>query len=193
MRIWPQVRSASIELAEPAADSLGCPAAQPTLNREAFRVFYGRTNRSLWAYLFRTSGRPDVADDLLQESYCRFLAAELPEMDAAESRSYLFRIATNLLRDRWRRGDLPETVGATEPSCEDDPETRTDVRKALGQLKPRERQLLWLAHVEGFDHREIARLTGLRAASVRVLLFRARRELASALRGHSRTGKDVDS
>src|SRR5439155_25684090 len=130
MRIWPQVRSASIELAEPAADSLGCPAAQPTLNREAFRVFYGRTNRSLWAYLFRTSGRRDVADDLLQESYCRFLAAKLPEMDAAESRSYLFRIATNLLRDRWRRGDVPETVNATEPSCEDDPETRTDVRRS---------------------------------------------------------------
>src|SRR5213596_1173427 len=126
MRIWPQVRSASIELAEPAADSLGCPAAQPTLNREAFRVFYSRTNRSLWAYLFRTSGRRDVADDLLQESYCRFLAAKLPEMDAAESRSYLFRIATNLLRDRWRRGDVPETVNATEPSCEDDPEARTD-------------------------------------------------------------------
>ena len=173
--------------------SLAESSDRPNVNRDAFGVFYSRTNRLLWAYLFRTSGRPDVADDLLQESYCRFLAAELPEMDAAESRSYLFRIATNLLRDRWRRGDLPETVGATEPSCEDDPETRTDVRRALGQLKPRERQLLWLAHVEGFDHREIARLTGLRAASVRVLLFRARRELASALRGHSRTGKDVDS
>src|SRR5207302_10283046 len=165
MRIWPQVRSASIELAEPAADSLGCPAAQPTLNREAFRVFYGRTNRSLWAYLLRVSRRRDVADDLLQESYCRFLAAKLPEMDAAESRSYLFRIATNLLRDRWRRGDVPETVNATEPSCEDDPETRTDVRRSFARLSTRERQLLWLAHVEGFDHREIARLTGLRAAS----------------------------
>ncbi len=193
MRIWPQVRTAPIELSDQVSGSLAESSDRPNVNRDAFGVFYSRTNRLLWAYLFRTSGRPDVADDLLQESYCRFLAAELPEMDAAESRSYLFRIATNLLRDRWRRGDLPETVGATEPSCEDDPETRTDVRRALGQLKPRERQLLWLAHVEGFDHREIARLTGLRAASVRVLLFRARRELASALRGHSRTGKDVDS
>src|SRR2546429_4460129 len=192
MRIWPQVRSASSELAEPAADSLGCPAAQPTLNREAFRVFYGRTNRSLWAYLLRVSRRRDVADDLLQESYCRFLAARLPEMDAAESRSYLFRIATNLLRDRWRRGELSETVSTAEQSCEEDPETRTDVRRAFEQLKPRERQLLWLAHVEGFDHKEIARLTGLRTASVRVLLFRARRELASTLRKRSPTGKSAE-
>src|SRR5215469_377211 len=189
MRIWPHARSASIELSEPtAADSLVDPPSQPNLNREAFRLFYGRTNRPLWAYLLRVSGRRDVADDLLQESYCRFLAAKLPQMDAAASRNYLFRIATNLLHDRWRCKEAPNTVSAGAQSCEDDPETRTDVRRAFEQLKPRERQLLWLAHIEGFDHREIARLTGLKVASIRVLLFRARRELASALEECSQTG-----
>jgi RNA polymerase sigma-70 factor (ECF subfamily) len=187
MRFWPQARSASIELSEPT-DSLANSAAQPSLNGEAFRVFYIRTNRSLWAYLMRASGRRDVADDLLQESYCRFLAAKLPEMDAAESRSYLFKIATNLLRDRWPSRELPDVASTAAQSWEDDPETRTDVRRAFEHLKPRERQLLWLAHVEGFDHREIARLTGLKVASIRVLLFRARRELASALEERSQTG-----
>ena len=173
------------------AHSLVDPADQLNLNREAFRVFYDRTNRSLWAYLLRVSGRYDVADDVLQESYCRFLAAKLPPMDAVESRNYLFRIATNLLRDRRRSREVPNTVSATPQSCEDDPATRTDVRRAFEQLKPRERQLLWLAHVEGFDHREIARLTGLKVASIRVLLFRARRELASVLREASRLGSGV--
>ncbi len=191
MRIWPHARSASIELSEPAADSLVDPADQPNLNREAFRVFYGRTNRPLWAYLLRVSRRRDVADDLLQESYCRFLAAKLPQMDAVESRNYLFRIATNLLRDRWRSREVPNTVSATAQSCEDDPETRTDVRRAFEQLKPRQRQLLWLSYVEGVDHREIARLTGLKVASIRVLLFRARRKLASVLREASRLGSGV--
>ena len=181
MRIWPQVRSASIELAGPAADSLGCPAAQPTLNREAFRVFYGRTNRSLWAYLMRVSGRRDVADDLLQESYCRFLAAKLPEMDAAESRSYLFTIATNLLRDRWRSKEVSHVVSTTAQSWEDDPETRTDVRRAFEQLKPRERQLLWLAHVEGSSHEEIGEALGVKEKSVKVMLFRARKRLGGLL------------
>jgi RNA polymerase sigma-70 factor (ECF subfamily) len=185
MRLWAQPRSATIELSQPAVDSL---ADGPGLNSEAFRVFYNRTSRPLWAYLLRVSGCRDVADDLLQESYCRFLAAKLPEMDAAESKSYLFRIATNLLRDGWRSREVPNTVNATAQSCEDDPETRTDVRRAFDQLKPRERQLLWLAHVEGFDHQEIARLTGLKVASIRVLLFRARRELAAVLRKPSRTG-----
>lgn len=193
MRIFSQARATSLDLSEQLAGSLADSADGPNVNREAFGVFYGRTNRALWAYLLRVSGRRDVADDLLQESYCRFLAARLPEMDAAESRSYLFRIATNLLRDRWRRGELSEPISATEQSCEEDPETRTDVRRAFERLKPRERQLLWLAHVEGFDHKEIARLTGLGAPSVRVLLFRARRELASVLRKPSQMGRGADS
>ena len=188
MRIWPHARSAAIELSESAAGSLANQADQPGLGREAFRAFYGRTKVPLWAYLLRVSGRRDVADDVLQESYCRFLAAKLPPMDAVESRNYLFRIATNLLRDRRRSREVPNPVSATAQSCEDDHETRTDVRLAFEQLKPRERQLLWLAHVEGFDHREIARLTGLKVASIRVLLFRARRELASVLEERSQTG-----
>lgn len=162
--------------------SIADSADRPGVSQAAFRVFYNRTKGSLWAYLMRISRRRDVADDLLQESYCRFLAANLPEMDAAESRSYLFRIATNLLHDRWRRKEVRDIVDSTIQSCQDDPEMRTDVRRAFEQLNPRERQLLWLAHVEGFDHREIARITGLKMASVRVLLFRARGELAGALR-----------
>lgn len=178
------------------ADSLAQPADQLSRNREAFRVFYDRTNRSLWAYLLRVSGHREVADDLLQESYCRFLAARLPEMDAAESKSYLFRIATNLLHDRWRSREVSMTASVIAqssngdlPSCEDDLETRADVRRAFEKLKPRERQLLWLAHVEGFDHSEISSMTGLKTASIRVLLFRARRELAGVLRLRSRSGQ----
>ena len=181
MRIFSQGRSTSIELLE-TADSVSNAASRPSMNQDDFRVFYTRTSRPLWAYLLRVSGHRDVADDLLQESYCRFLAARLPEMDAAESRSYLFRIATNLLHDRWRDRQVSEVVGPTNQSWEYDPEMRADVRRCFERLKPRERQLLWLAHVEGFDHKEIARLTGLRVASVRVLLFRARAQLSAALR-----------
>src|SRR5438309_10784040 len=188
MRISPQPRTVAIERTEQMPGSIADSTSRPSVNQDAFRVFYSRTSRSLWAYLLRISRRPDVADDLLQESYCRFLAATLPEMDAAESRSYLFRIATNLLHDRWRRKEAQDIVDITKQSSEDDPETRTDVRRAFDQLKPRERQLLWLAHVEGFDHGEIARLMGLKVASVRVLLFRARGELTGALCERSRNG-----
>ena len=186
MRIWPQTRAASIELSDHIGNSVAEATDRPNVSREAFRVFYSRTSARLWAYLLRVSGRRYLADDLFQESYCRFLAAKLPEMDAEESRSYLFRIATNLLRDQWRQRELPGASTRDGQSCVDDLETRTDVRRAFERLKPRERQLLWLAHVEGFDHREIACLMGLQVASIRVLLFRARRQLAEGLREGSR-------
>ena len=181
-----QPRIASIELLEEVSGSIADSNCQTDVNQDAFRVFYSRTSRSLWGYLLRISRRPDVAEDLLQESYCRFLAATLPEMDAAKSKSYLFKIATNLLHDRWRRKDVQDIVDRTNQPSQEDPEMKTDVRRAFNQLKPRERQLLWLAHVEGFDHKEIAGLTGLKVASVRVLLFRARSELAAALRQRPR-------
>ena len=49
-------------------------------------------------------------------------------------------------------------------------------------LKPRARQLLWLAYVEGMSHAEIADATGLNVLSIRLLLFRARRHAAGLLR-----------
>jgi RNA polymerase sigma-70 factor (ECF subfamily) len=49
-------------------------------------------------------------------------------------------------------------------------------------MRPRDRQLLWLAHAEGYSHREIAEITGLATASIRLLLFRARRKIARLLR-----------
>jgi RNA polymerase sigma-70 factor (ECF subfamily) len=55
------------------------------------------------------------------------------------------------------------------------------VRRALQHLKPRERELLWLAYVEGMSHAEIADATGLVRLSVRILLYRARNKAALLL------------
>jgi RNA polymerase sigma-70 factor, ECF subfamily len=156
-------------------------AQSGAVDEASFRVLYGATAQPLRAYLLHVSRRPDVADDLLQETYCRYLMHRRTDMDEAQTRSYLFRIATNLLHDRVRsRVDLtvPEVPerGAT-PSLE----TRLDVRAALRQLKPRERELLWLAYVEGMSHEEIAAATGLLPLSVKVVLFRARRKAAQLL------------
>ncbi len=151
----------------------------------AFQLIYDATARPLWAYLLRVSGRRDVADDLLQETFCRFLGCKAGElaMNEADTRSYLFRIATNLLRDRWRRGENAFDGDADEePVVEDDPAAKMDVRRVMQALKPRARQLLWLAYVEGMSHPEIAAATGLNVLSIRLLLFRARRHAAGLLR-----------
>jgi RNA polymerase sigma-70 factor (ECF subfamily) len=106
-------------------------------------------------------------------------------MDERQAASYLFRIATNLMRDRWRQvkeNSVPEN--AAEAASPAPPmERKLAMRQAFERLKPRERQLLWLAYVEGSNHKEIAECTGLRAGSIRLLLFRARRRLAELIGG----------
>jgi RNA polymerase sigma-70 factor (ECF subfamily) len=104
-------------------------------------------------------------------------------LDRVIRRKYLFRIATNLLRDHWRRSKHEagaELAAASAVEC--DQELGWNVRSAFDQLKPREREMLWLAYVEEYDHREIAAITGVRFGSVRMLLFRARHKLAALVR-----------
>ena len=174
------------------------------MDEESFRGFYERTARSLWAYLSRASGDPALADDLLQESYYRFLRAAMPATTEAHRKNYLYRIATNLLRDHWRRHKptepLPESGSesgsqagreshfGTVPHPADHFQQRSDLGRALGVLKPRERELLWMAYVEGFSHKEIADAVGVKVTSIRLLLFRARHKLAGLL---SREGSEV--
>jgi RNA polymerase sigma-70 factor (ECF subfamily) len=160
------------------------------MDEDAFRVFYERTARPVWAYLSRATGDPRLADDLLQETYYRFLRVSAAPSDEAHRRNYLFRIATNLVHDSRRRPRL-EAVQMHEGVDHADPRhadaangvaRRVDLSRAMAQLKPRERDLLWLAYAQGSSHKEIADTLGLKSSSIKLLLFRARRRLASLLR-----------
>jgi RNA polymerase sigma-70 factor, ECF subfamily len=187
----PETRAMNLELAVRADEDLDVLAAKTdvlAMDESAFRIFHEQTARPLLAYLVRACGDRHLAEDIRQEAYCRFLTVRVPSMDERQARSYLFQIATNLMRDKWRRrkeepieDDTPEPVS---PAPNHDAEL--GIRQAFERLKPRERQLLWLAYVEGSNHKEIAACTGLRAASIRLLLFRARRKLADLLRAESR-------
>lgn len=160
-----------------------------SMDEDAFRGFYDRTARALWAYLARATGEAAAADDLLQECYYRLLRARVVFDGEAHRRHYLFRVATNLVRDRRRRPspeqpfpeELEDGGAAPGPSMAHALESRRDVGRALGALRPRDRALLWFAYAQGLTHVEIAASLGVKPASVRLLLFRARTRLAAIL------------
>ena len=162
-------------------------AAELPMDNDAFAGFYERSARPLWAYLARVSGDAALADDLMQESYVRFLCADFPPDGEVAARKYLFRIGSNLLKDHWRRAkpasidDIPEEFFAVSGTATQH-ESRALLDPALAAMRPRDRQLLWLAYAEGYSHHEIAEVTGLASASIRLLLFRARRKVAHLLR-----------
>jgi RNA polymerase sigma-70 factor (ECF subfamily) len=167
------------------------PAADAVfeMDEAGFRALYDRTARALWMYLNRVTGSADLADDLLQETYYRFLRASATYENDAHRRNSLFRIATNLARDSHRRGTRAQLVELAEDRLTSGGDLaaetmrRADLARAMSRLKPRERAMLWLAYAHGSTHRDIAGTVGVKAESVRLLLFRARQKLAELLRG----------
>jgi RNA polymerase sigma-70 factor (ECF subfamily) len=171
-------------LSLPRTQATVLPGRAATMDEAAFRHLYDRTARPLRAYLVRSCGDLALADDLLQEAYLRMLRSGFEGEDDNHRKNYLFRIATNLLRDHFRRkkpesAEVPELDGS--PGHDEAIHLRSDVGSAMSELAPRDRQMLWLAYVEGASHQEIAKALGLRSASIRSMLFRARQRLAKAL------------
>ena len=130
------------------------------------------------------------AAEATEASFEQFYAATARD----HRRAYVFRGASHRMLDERRRAHRryetrlePAPVdGESEPALE--PATNPaavvetlDLRAGLSRLSPRERSLLWLAHVEGFSHQEIGARLGTQPGSVRVLLHRARRRLAKVL------------
>ena len=156
------------------------------MDESVFEKLYEKNARQLWSYLSRTSGSSTLADDFLQETFFRYLRAPIQE-DEGAVKSYLFKIATNLVYDHFRRVQREnrwQFLSASKPEQEvfyDNFAEETEMMQVFEHLKPQERALLWLAYVEGYEHREIADVLNLNTMSVRVLLFRARKKLANLI------------
>ena len=81
----------------PGDSSSAATVPLETMDEAAFEAFYQRTAPALGAYIRRTCGQPDLADDILQETFLKFLKAPRPAMDEASTRAYLYQTATTLI------------------------------------------------------------------------------------------------
>jgi RNA polymerase sigma factor (sigma-70 family) len=160
------------------------------LGPEQFDEFYAATRRALRSYVCRVASSETIADDILQESYIRLLSA--PPMGEAQRKSYLYRVATNLIMD-YRRAEGRhrhwwQQSAAAEPLTDARLDLSSDMHQLFAWISIQERSLLWLAYVEGAEHREIAEILNVKEKSVKVLLHRARRRMESILRKHGFEG-----
>lgn len=147
---------------------------------DAFTALVERYQQRLGGYLFRLPGRSDAAVDLTQEAFVRAWRALPNTQPQLHFRAWLFRIATNLVRDQFRRSQriqwLPlETAdaivdrGAMFPSDSDDTCLRT-----LAQLRPRERTILLLCAVEELAYADAATVIGVTPEAARKQFTRAK-------------------
>lgn len=139
-------------------------------------------------FLTRRLGDRDWAEELAQETFVRALKQD----EIASERSWLFAVASNLVRDEARREarerkrhELMRTQAEAESAVEPEPtsmeraEDRALARQAIEMLAERDRDAL-LMREEGLGYEEIAEALGLSVASVGTTLSRARRRLMEA-------------
>ena len=139
-------------------------------------------------FLTRRLGDRDWAEELAQETFVRALKQD----EIASERSWLFAVASNLVRDVARREarerkrhELMRTQAEAESAVEPEPtsmeraEDRALARQAIELLAERDRDAL-LMREEGLGYEEIAEALGLSVASVGTTLSRARRRLMEA-------------
>jgi RNA polymerase sigma-70 factor, ECF subfamily len=162
------------------------PDAVARLDEAAFSELYRKTSRPLWAYVYRVTGHAADADDIVQEAFLRLLRGGPETDDEEQRRRFLYRVASNLVVDRWRAASRIVKVPAAEESEAGGADLHgpcdPDIARTFATLSTRDRALLWLAYIEGESHEEIAVSLGVGKRSVRVLLFRAKRRMRELLR-----------
>jgi len=167
--------------------------------KESFKGFYKKHSRSLWLYICKICGDKNMADDIFQESFYRFVKAAPVKLDEYRQKAYLYKIAYRLFIDQKRRLKT-EQKNFEEIAAEEVFEMRLgkereiflamDMEKIFHLMKPQERALLWLAYVEGYSHMEIAGITGDGEKSIKVQLFRVKKKFADILRRNGYNGEE---
>lgn len=144
----------------------------------------------LYRYLARLTGDPDLAADVAQETFIRLVERE---PDDHQLKAWLYRVATNLVRDHARVHKrrlelLDESADSLREASRlpgpdralEQAEAYRVVHRALAELNLRDRTLL-LMREQGFSHREMAEAVGTTTKSVGSMIARALRKLARNL------------
>ena len=165
----------------------------PTPDDEAFRRELLDTLPRLRAFARGLSGRPDFADDLVQETAIKAWIARDRYQPGTNMRAWTFAILRNHYLSELRRGkretDLDE--GAAErmlvmEANQEAPLHLDDMEAALHRLAPERREAVLLVGASGFRYEEAAEIAGCPIGTMKSRVARARADLARMLDGEVR-------
>ncbi len=180
-----------------------CPSLERRLIRkaqrgdsEAIEALIKGHQEPLYAFMLRLSGRPDLAEDIVQESFVRVLR----NIDRFDSRfrfsTWLFTIAKRLFvnyMQKHRPSYDSDTVGGCSSSVDapgrrsEDDEKRTNVRDVLERafegLTEQQREIVMLYHQQNWSITEISLHIGMPEGTIKSHLHRARRRMRRIIDG----------
>ena len=160
----------------------------------AFEELVGRWQERLWRHAWRLTGDEEAAWDALQEAWIAVSRGIGRLDDASAFPAWAYRITSNKCRDWIRResrrhGAMTAHEWTAEPVTADDlSERQAETEQALGlaealaRLPGRDRSILHLRYVEGFDLSEIAAILEIPAGTVKSRLYHARARLRKMMK-----------
>lgn len=164
-------------------------------DRAAQEQIYRLFERGAFSLARRMTGCPDTALDIMQDSFMKAFD-RIPQFrgEAPFGRWLRAIVATEALMHlrsgrRFMELFAPEAVEDLEPAVED--LSNADLEKALGLLPEMPRAVLWLYHVEGYTHPEIAEMCGKTVSFSKSQLSRAHQRLRSLLDPRSSSSQNV--
>jgi RNA polymerase sigma-70 factor, ECF subfamily len=160
----------------------GISKAGRVLAEQLFAAHYPK----LAGWVRRLVDDDETAHEIASEAFVRLLSRWTKPTNLDSPQSYLYMIATNLVRDHWRKMERERramrsvTAGSDlEPTT--DPAQDVDVRELLMGLPARLREPFVLHYYAGFGVREIAVLLKRPEGTIKADLYHARNKLKDAL------------
>ena len=172
------------------------PAAKPDNHARFMREAMAEAD-GLYNFAHYLSGNAAEAQDLVQETYARALAAQAQFKDGSNLKAWLFRILRNTFIDLRRRDQRQRTEGGLDTVADQTSEDRVGEPRQFRQVEGREienamsalsedARMVILLDLEGFNEGEIAETLGCPAGTVKSRLFRARAALRARLSNHGK-------
>ena len=166
-------------------DPVGTAGEVQGVDADAVEELFKGVYPKLAGWVRRLVDDDDTAHEIASEAFVRLLS-RWTKVDSPQS--YLYMIATNLIRDHWRKAERERrairsvTAGAALQEVAAYPVQDVDVRNLIASLPPRLRDPFLLHYYGGFGIREVATLLRRPEGTIKADLFAARARLKTVLR-----------
>lgn len=154
------------------------------MEQKLLTLVYEKYHRELYLYIYSLSRNHHIAEDLTQETFLKALLS-LPE-EHGNIRAWLYMVARNLffnyrekasrnvsLEEEMKRSDEEKDLLANMIENE----RKLQLYQALKKLDIKKREILLLQYFGDFSQEEIAAVLHITPENVRVLAYRAKKEL----------------
>jgi len=161
---------------------------------DALGLLFERYKKVLYSFFCHMTGDGATSEDLVQNVFYRVIRYRRKFKGSGSFKAWLFSIARNVLADEFRKKrviakeDIHHVAEkhSNEMSSSDrmaEQERNRLLISALNRLEDRKREILILVKLEEMKYREVAELLGMNESTVKVIVFRAMKELQSFYQG----------